>query len=277
MATVDIYAITDKLDDTLLKVLATRLEARGQHPRFQAMLTEYLDAMNIDVARTILDIGCGTGVAARAIARRKGFTGRVTGIDLSAGLVQVAERLSRTEGVSERIQFVVGDTRLLDIPDETFDAVVAHTLVSHVDDPLLVVKEAARVVKRGGTVGIFDGDYASITFDHPNPAKGKSYDEALISAIVSSPRVMRQMPRLLSQSGLELVASFQHVLAEIGSADFWLSALESFRKLIPKAGAMSEQEAAGWVAGLLEDSRNGVFFAACNYYSYVATRPQSLL
>src|SRR5260221_705533 len=99
MATVDIYAITDKLDDTLLKVLATRLEARGQHPRFQAMLTEYLDAMNIDVASTILDIGCGTGVAARAIARRKGFTGRVTGIDLSAGLVQIAERLSRTKGV----------------------------------------------------------------------------------------------------------------------------------------------------------------------------------
>jgi len=41
------------------------------------------------------------------------------------------------------------------------------------------------------------------------------------------------------ESGLELVASFQHVLAEIGSADFWLSALESFRKLIPKAGAVS--------------------------------------
>lgn len=111
MATVDVYAITDKLDDTLIQVLATRLEARGQHLRFQAMLTEYLDAMNIDSAGTIIDVGCGTGVAARAIARRKEFTGRVTGIDLSAGLVQVAERLSTTEGLGERIQFVVGDTR----------------------------------------------------------------------------------------------------------------------------------------------------------------------
>ena len=275
MATVDINAITDKLDNTLLQVLATRLEARGQHPRFQAMLTEYLDAMNIDTARTILDMGCGTGVAARAIARRKGFTGRVTGIDLSAGLLQVAARLSTTEGVSEQIQFVVGDIRRLNIPDEAFDAVVAHRLVSHVDDPLLVVKEAARIVRRGGTVGIFDGDYASLTFDHPNPAKGKSYDEALMFA--RSPRVMRQMPRLLSEAGLELVASFQHVLAEIGSADFWLSALESFRKLTPKAGTMSEEEAAEWADGLLEDSRNGVFFGACNFYSYVATRFQSLL
>jgi len=83
------------------------------------------------------------------------------------------------------------------------------------------------------------------------------------------------MPRLLSEAGLELVASFPHVLAEIGSADFWLSAIDSFHKLIPKAGALSEKEAAGWVDGLPEDSQNGVFFGACNYYSYVATQPQA--
>jgi ubiquinone/menaquinone biosynthesis C-methylase UbiE len=272
MATVDVYAITDQLDDTLLQVLAERLEARGRHPRFHAMLTEYLDAMNIEMAHTVLDIGCGTGLAARAIAQCKGFAGKVTGIDISAGLVQVAQRISESEGVGEQIQFVVGDTTRLDIPDEAFDAVVAHTIVSHVDDPLLVVKEAARVVRRGGKIGIFDGDYASLTFGHPDPAKGQYYDEALISSVVTCPRVMRQMPRLLSEAGLELVASFQHVLVEIGSAEFWLSALESYRKLLPKAGAMSDQEAAGWVDGLLEDSRNGVFFGACNYYSYVVTR-----
>jgi hypothetical protein len=46
------YAISDKLDDTLLQVLATRLEARGQHSGFQAMFTEYLDAISIDAARS---------------------------------------------------------------------------------------------------------------------------------------------------------------------------------------------------------------------------------
>ncbi|MBW0000309.1 MAG: methyltransferase domain-containing protein [Verrucomicrobia bacterium] len=273
MAKVDVYAITDKLDDTLLQVAATRLEARGQNPRFRAMLTEYLDAMRIEAARTVLDLGCGTGVAARAIARRKGFTGRVTGIDLSAGLLRVAERLSTTEGVRDQIEFVLGDTRRLALPDEAFDAVVAHTVVSHVDNPLLALKEAARVVKRGGTIGIFDGDYASITFDHPDAIKGKAYDEALVSAIVTNPRLMRQMPRLLREAGLELVTSYQNVLAEIGRADFWLSALEAFRKQLPKSGAMSEEEAAVWVDGRLADSRNGVFFAACNFYSYVVRRP----
>src|SRR5260370_34222101 len=98
MATVDVYAITDKLDDTLLQVLATRLEARGQHLRFQAMVTEYLDAMNIDVARTILDIGCGTGVAWAAKAPTKRVTAAVNGTHLDAAPPHGAERLSASEG-----------------------------------------------------------------------------------------------------------------------------------------------------------------------------------
>jgi hypothetical protein len=64
--------------------------------------------------------------------------------------------------------------------------------MSHVDDPLAVVQEAARVVKRGGLVGFFDGDYASLTFSHPDPAQGKIYDEAIQQAVVTNPRVMRQ-------------------------------------------------------------------------------------
>ena len=71
MSTVDVYRVTDKLDDLTLDVVVTRLEARGKHPRFIAMMNEYLDAMDIDSAKTVLDIGCGTGVAARAIARRR--------------------------------------------------------------------------------------------------------------------------------------------------------------------------------------------------------------
>ena len=79
MGTVDVYRITNQLDDATLDVLVRRLEARGKHPRFAEMMREYLDAMVIDSARSVLDLGCGTGVAARAIARRPRFSGRVTG------------------------------------------------------------------------------------------------------------------------------------------------------------------------------------------------------
>jgi ubiquinone/menaquinone biosynthesis C-methylase UbiE len=272
MTPIDPYAMTDRLDDTLLQVVVTRLEARGNHPVFAKMLHDYLDIMRIDTAKTVLDMGCGTGVAARGIARRPGFSGRVTGIDLSSHLAATAARLAQEEGIADRVEFRSGDTRRVDFEDGAFDAVVAHTLVSHVDTPLTVLKEAARVVRRGGMVGIFDGDYASLTFGHADPVRGKANDEALISAIVTSPRVMRQMPRLLRDAGLALVASLPYVVAEVGKGDFWLSGIASFQRLMPKAGAMTEAEANGWADALRGDSAAGVFFGASNYYGYVAKR-----
>jgi SAM-dependent methyltransferase len=273
MKSSDPYAATDKLDDLLLQVIVTRLETRGKHPLFEKMLQDYLDAMRIDTAKTVLDIGCGTGVAARAIARRPGFSGRVLGIDLSPALALTAAQLAAGEGLDNRVDFRPGDSRKLDLADGAFDAVVAHTLLSHVDDPLAVVREAARLVRPGGMIGIFDGDYASMTFGHADPAKGKAYDDAIISAVVTSPRVMRQMPRFLQAAGLQLVASFPYILAEVGKADFWAPAIESFRRLVPKSGVMTEQEANAWAESLRIDSEAQVFFGASNYYGYVARRP----
>ena len=273
MTSADPFGRTDRLDDAMLDALVARFEARGKHPVFATMLGEYLDAMNPASAAAVLDMGCGTGLVARAIAHRPGFSGRVTGIDLSPYLVAAAKRLAGEEGVAEHVEFQSGDVRRLDFADGTFDALVAHTLLSHVDDAQSVLEEAARVVRPGGTIGIFDGDYASLTFGHADPVKGKANDEALIEAVVTNPRVMRQLPRMLRAVGLELVTSFSYVLSEVGTARFWSSAIETYRRLIPKAGVMTEEEANAWAAALRSDSDAGVFFGSSNYYAYVARRP----
>jgi ubiquinone/menaquinone biosynthesis C-methylase UbiE len=272
MSGLDPYRVSDQLDEAFLEVMVTRLEARGKHPFFQKALTEYLDAMNIDAADTVLDMGSGTGVAARRIARRSDFAGKVTGVDLSPYLTRTAARLADEEGLAERIEFRTGDSRSLDLVNGTFDAVIAHTLVSHVDDPITVLKEAARVVRPGGMVGIFDGDFASMTFTLPDTEKTRQYDEAIINGIVTSPRAMRMMPRLLREAGLQMVRVFPYVMADVGKADFWLSGVESFRKLAPKSGALTDEEAEQWFNSLARDSEEEVFFGACNFYSYVARR-----
>ena len=172
-----------------------------------------------------------------------------------------------------RIDFRVGDTHSLDLGAGEFDAVVAHTLISHVERPAAVLAEIVRITKPGSSIGIFDGDYASLTFGHSDPDQGKRDDEALIAAIVTNPRVMRQMPVLVQDAGLELVASFPHVLAEVGNADFWLPAIESFRKLMPTAGAMTAAEANAWGDRLTQALESGLFFGASNYYGYVLRKP----
>jgi ubiquinone/menaquinone biosynthesis C-methylase UbiE len=272
MRTVDVYRITDELDSATLDVLTTRLEARGKHLRFIGMMREYMDAMGIDSAASVLDLGCGTGVASRAIACRPGFSGRVTGIDRSPHLIAVASRLAREERLESKLIFRAGDSHSLELPDAEFDAVVAHTLFSHLDDPDSALKEVVRVLKPGGKVGIFDGDYASLTFATRDSEEGRLADDAIISAIVTNPRVMRQMPQLLRKAGLEMVAAFPYLVAEIGRADFYEPAIKSFLKLLPKAGAMSESQASAWADGMFVRSGEGTFFGACNYYGYVARR-----
>ena len=272
MPSFDVYRLTTSLPEPVLDAVAARLEARGGNPEFLRMLHAYVEAMDIDGAATVLDLGCGTGVAARVIAARPAFRGEVIGIDQSDRLVEMATALAAAEGLAARTRFLVGDSRSLDLPDGGFDAVVAHTLVSHVEDPLPVLAEMRRVVRPGGMVGVFDGDYASITFDQADANRGARDDEAIQRAIVTSPRVMRQMPRLLRQAGLTLVRAFPFVVADIGVADFWLSSIESFRRILPQSGGMDADAANAWADARLRDADDRVFFGACNYYAYVARR-----
>jgi hypothetical protein len=84
---------------------------------------------------------------------------------------------------------------------------------------------------------------------------------------------MRQMPVLVRETGLELVTVFPYVLAEVGNADFWVPAIESFRKLMPTAGAMTEAKANAWAERFMQASESGLFFGASNYYAYVLRKP----
>jgi ubiquinone/menaquinone biosynthesis C-methylase UbiE len=271
MASVDVYGRTQELDAAALDAIVTRLEARGKQAIFAKMINEYLDRLPLASIGPVLDFGCGTGVAARAIAARPDFRGQIVGIDISPVLVEAARRLSREEGVV-RINYQVGDTHSLDLPDASFDAVVAHTLVSHVGDPCAVLKEAARLVPSGGWIVVFDGDYASLTLGSEDQDYGARMDAAIIKSIVANPRVMRSMPRLLRGAGLDLVTSMPYVITEIGKADFWAGLLNSLPVLLPKAGIVGAQEAQAFVDAQFKASADGTFFGSSNFYTYIARR-----
>lgn len=272
MPTMDVFSVTDRLDDSMLDVMIERLETRGAHPRFVAMMADYLEAMAIDDAGEVLDLGCGTGVVARTIAKRPDFSGRVTGVDLSPRLTEAAAKLSEREGLARRVRFRVGDSQSLGFDDETFDAVVAHTLMSHVPDPAAVLGEAARLVRPNGAIGVFDGDFASLSFEAEVGEDAAELDARLVESVATQPRVMRRMPRLAKDAGLDVEGSFAYVLTEAGRADFWESSIRSLGALLPKAGAMTQEKADAWVESQMRASDEGVFFGTSNYYGYVLRR-----
>jgi ubiquinone/menaquinone biosynthesis C-methylase UbiE len=270
---IDPYGSTRELGEPALAALVARLEQRGGHPSFAAMLHAYLDRLPLASARRVLELGCGTGVAARAVASRPEFAGRIVGIDLSPHMVAAARRLAHEQGLAERITFQIGDSQTLEEADAACDVVIAHTLMSHVPAPEAVLAEAARVVRPGSTVAIFDIDPASLTFGTEDPEYGERMARAISEALLANPRLMRSMPLLLRRVGLELVDSLAWVIAEVGRGDFWLGALDSFLVLVPEAGALPVDEIQAFVDAQRRASAEGTFFAAANYYAYLARRP----
>lgn len=273
MTTRDVHRISHELDETTIQNLITRMEGRGKDPTFTRLRDAYLERLPLASAKDVLDLGCGTGVVARAVARQVGFTGRVAGVDQSPVFIETARRLAAEEGLGDRVEFQVGDAHALGYAAESFDIVIAHTLISHVTDPVTVIKEAARVIRETGIIAIFDGDYASLTFACTDPELGKTMDEALRITVFTSPRVMSNLPRLLREVGLELAGTLPHAHAEIGTGSYFKSFSETYGPMVSRAGLLPEEQVDRWLADQSRAIEEGTFFAACNYYAIFAKRP----
>jgi len=131
------------------------------------------------------------------------------------------------------------------------------------------------VTAPGGKVIVFDGDYASLTFAYP-PDKGlaQNAEEAILKAIVNNPRVMRDLPFLLSHAGLHIIATLSYVLAEIGTGSFFASAIETFAPLVAQAELLPQEQVDAWLMWQRQAIADGVFFASSNYYTYIVQRSE---
>jgi ubiquinone/menaquinone biosynthesis C-methylase UbiE len=273
MRPLDVYGLTHQLDLSTVDAIAARLEARRDSPDYMRLLHAYLDEVDLAAARDVLALGAGTGVEVRELARRPDFSGGITALEISERLVEIGRRRAEEDGLAGRIVWRIGDAHALDLPDESFDLVTAHTLISHVSDPVRVLEEARRVLRPGGTMVVFDGDYATLTFGTEDPDEGRAWDERIIGSVVANPRVMRALPRTLRRLRLDLAAAHAHAFNEIGRADFFLGSLQSFRILLPKAGAATADEVETFVADQLRASDDGAFFAGYNFITCIARRP----
>ena len=143
----------------------------------------------------------------RALKRRVSPGVALVGIDHSQALVERARKETADEGLTYNVEYATGDAHDIPYAESEFDVVTMHTLISHVEDPGRVLAEARRVLRPGGTVAVFDGDYASLTFAHPDPVTAVTVEEKLKQVMVANPRVMRDLPRLFQEARLDLVAA----------------------------------------------------------------------
>ncbi|HEX5338421.1 MAG TPA: methyltransferase domain-containing protein [Gallionella sp.] len=107
-----------------------------------------LRALHADSAGRVLISGVGTGLDLPLLPALH----RYTALDFNSAMLARA----RPRGEKLNIDFVLGDSMALPFADAAFDCVVLHLIVAVVPEPQRCLSEAARVLKPGGTILLFD-------------------------------------------------------------------------------------------------------------------------
>lgn len=106
----------------------------------------------LQTGETVLDIGSGTGAAARYAAELVGPSGRVIGIDVNSGMIQVARSLPPVQGAV--IEWHEKSAYELPLNDQTVDAVLSAQTLQFLNDRKTALSEKYRVLKPGGRAAI---------------------------------------------------------------------------------------------------------------------------
>ncbi|MGX9189215.1 class I SAM-dependent methyltransferase [Stenotrophomonas rhizophila] len=115
---------------------------------FAPLATHLLEAIPPGDDLHVLDVGCGTGAVALAIAGQLGPQGRVTGVDISAPMIALARERAQRAGLA--VDFIVADAQQHAFAPGSLDRIVSRFGVMFFDDPVQAFGQLQRAAKRGG-------------------------------------------------------------------------------------------------------------------------------
>ena len=261
-ANVDAFANINACTPEQLERLANILEIRGAQPRQTKMREACFNAVGLKKGMSVLEIGAGTGVVARELARITGRDGRVVGIDVSLALLNYARTRTTPGGVP--IDYRLGDAYNLDFQDNEFDASCSITLLAHIQNLDQVIREMIRVTRQ--TVMVLDQDYQTLVFENSNTVLTRKILQHGADYNVLDGWCGRKLPGLLVRHKLQNVQCWPFVYAERDSHSYLITIAERFAALAAQHGVITEDEAKVWLQELYDRAVDGTFFASLNYY-----------
>lgn len=167
------------------------------HSRGLDATVELAQALKLDGATRVLDIGSGLGGPSRYLAATYGCT--VRGIDLSPPFVEAATFLAERTGLAGHVAYQCADALHLPFDAEAFDVAWTQHVAMNIADRAALYRETSRVLRTGGRFAIFDVVAASgAPLHYPVPWARGPETSFLVTA--------DQMHDLLTQQGFRPIS-----------------------------------------------------------------------
>ena len=184
----------------------------------------------------VLDVGSGAGDVALTLAEFVGDEGTVIGVDVNVDILETAKTRAAEAGFTN-IEFIAGDTRTLELPND-FDAIVGRLVLMYMGDPADALKLMVRHLQPGGIVAFQEVDFSPYAVAaHP--------DTPLINELVKWGRTVFERSGAHVEMGMDLYKAFVdaglpepalHFEAPMGGPEDWHGYVyleNSFRSILP--------------------------------------------
>lgn len=194
---------------------------------------------NLQKGETVLDLGSGGGIDVLISSKYVGETGKVYGLDMTDEMLALANRNKEKSGV-KNVEFIKGYIEDIPLEDETIDVVTSNCVINLSENKEDALKEAYRVLKKGGRFAIAD-----------------------IVELRTVPDEIRQSIQMWVGciSGALSVKEYERILKKVGFKDIEITPVNIYTKEIIKSMAETKK-LDDMYAKLDHDALDGAFAGA---------------
>ncbi|CAA9589965.1 MAG: hypothetical protein AVDCRST_MAG88-4696 [uncultured Thermomicrobiales bacterium] len=219
----------------------------------------------------MLEVGCGTGQDALALAGRVAPEGEIICLDLSRAMIDEARR--RNQGTRLPVTFVQGDAHQLPFEDNAFDRCRADRTFQHLPNPERALAEMIRVMKPGGLLLIVEPDHETLVVDTPYKDVTRRFlafrADGLCQGDIAHRLFALYRERGLTEVGVEPMTEVATDYAAING----VMGFDRGMRTTAEHGVVTRAEAERWIAYVEEAARAGHFFYAMTFFITTGRKP----
>ena len=218
------------------------LDRVRQEPAYATYKERIGELLEPSPGATYLEVGCGTGEDARALAGRHGIA--VTGVDLSHAMVEEARRRGLTEAR-------VASADALPFSEASFDGCWADRVLQHLERPEAAIAEMARVTRPRGRLVVADPDYDTQVVDVDDQELARRVLRFRADHLLRNGTIAHRAGGLLAAEGLrDIVVEAVPVVLRDPTALHNAMGLRTWAAVAEERGVLPAGDGAAWERAL---------------------------